>query len=78
MPMAGIVTHVGSSIISSAKNFVDKIGLPLELDTDGIWCLLPKGFPEDFTIKNTMGKTCKFSYPCFILNELVHEKYKNP
>lgn len=23
------------------------------------------------------GKAVKFSYPCFILNELVHEQYKN-
>jgi DNA polymerase epsilon subunit 1 len=30
----------------------DKIGKPLELDTDGIWTLLPKGFPEYFTIKS--------------------------
>lgn len=48
--MAGIVTHMGSEIISNAKQWVDMIGLPLELDTDGIWCLLPTGFPEDFTI----------------------------
>ena len=27
------------------------VGKPLELDTDGIWCLLPQGFPEHVTIK---------------------------
>lgn len=78
MSMAGIVTHMGSAIISSAKQWVDMIGLPLELDTDGIWCLLPTGFPEDFTIRTTQGKNVKFSYPCHILNERVFEKYKNP
>lgn len=41
MEMAAMVTHIGSSIISDAKGFVDKVGKPLELDTDGIWCLLP-------------------------------------
>ncbi|CAD8196556.1 unnamed protein product [Paramecium octaurelia] len=77
MPMAGIVTHMGSQIISTAKQRVDQIGLPLELDTDGIWCLLPSGFPEDFFIKSQTGRNLKFSYPCYILNELVYEKYKN-
>lgn len=77
MQMAGIVTHMGSQIISTAKQWVDKIGLPLELDTDGIWCLLPAGFPEDFTIKNTTGKNIKFSYPCHILNMEIYDKYKN-
>ncbi|KAL1326099.1 hypothetical protein HN51_036129 [Arachis hypogaea] len=30
---------------------VEKIGKPLELDTDGIWCALPGSFPENFTSK---------------------------
>ena len=77
MEMAAMVTHIGSSIISTARQLVEKIGLPLELDTDGIWCMLPNGFPEDFSIKDTRGKTFKWSYPCFMLNELVYEKYNN-
>ena len=75
--MAAMVTHIGSSIIWDAKEFIDDIGKPLELDTDGIWCLLPKGFPEDFSFKLTNGKSLKFSYPCSILNILVYEKYLN-
>ena len=47
MEMAAMVTHIGSSIISDAYQLIDKIGKPLELDTDGIWCLLPAGFPEN-------------------------------
>lgn len=35
---------------------MDKLGKPLELDTDGIWTLLPKGFPENFEIKLKNGK----------------------
>ena len=50
MQMAAMVTHIGSSIISTARDLIEKIGLPLELDTDGIWCMLPLGFPEDFYI----------------------------
>jgi DNA polymerase epsilon subunit 1 len=48
MEMAAMVTHMGSSIISNAKDLIDHIGFPLELDTDGIWCMLPEGFPEGF------------------------------
>ena len=77
MEMAAMVTHIGSSIISDAKKLVDGIGKPLELDTDGIWCLLPQGFPEDFALKFKNGKTLKFSYPCFILNMIIYEKYAN-
>jgi DNA polymerase epsilon subunit 1 len=77
MEMAAMVTHIGSSIISTARDLVEKVGLPLELDTDGIWCMLPAGFPEDFTLKDCNGKNLKFSYPCFMLNELIYDKYKN-
>jgi DNA polymerase epsilon subunit 1 len=49
MEMAAMVTHTGSSIITDSRSLFDQIGVPLELDTDGIWTLLPKGFPEHFT-----------------------------
>jgi DNA polymerase epsilon subunit 1 len=52
--------------------------MPLELDTDGIWTLLPKGFPESFTFKLEDGKTFKFDYPCTMSNELIYYKYGNP
>lgn len=29
---------------------VEEIGRPLELDTDGIWCILPSSFPENFKL----------------------------
>lgn len=50
MEMAAMVTHMGSAIISNAKTLIDHIGFPLELDTDGIWCMLPQGFPETITL----------------------------
>ncbi len=46
MEMAAMVTHTGGSIIMDSRALFDQIGIPLELDTDGIWTLLPKGFPE--------------------------------
>ena len=51
MEMAGIVCYTGSTIITRAKELVEKIGRPLELDTDGIWCILPATFPENFVVK---------------------------
>ena len=30
---------------------VEQVGRPLELDTDGIWCILPASFPQDFKFK---------------------------
>ena len=33
-----------------------QIGKTLELDTDGIWCVLPSCFPEDFKFKTTDPK----------------------
>jgi DNA polymerase epsilon subunit 1 len=59
MEMAAMVTYIGANIISDAKTLVEKLGKPLELDTDGIWCLLPKGFPEHFKVKFKNGKQVK-------------------
>ncbi|KAK8952512.1 DNA polymerase epsilon catalytic subunit A [Platanthera zijinensis] len=69
MEMAGVVTYTGAKIIQNARLLVEKIGRPLELDTDGIWCVLPGSFPENFTFKAIDGKR-KFSisYPCVMLN----------
>lgn len=49
MEMAAMVTHTGSCIITDSRSLFDQIGIPLELDTDGIWTLLPKSFPEWFS-----------------------------
>ena len=46
---------------------------PLELDTDGIWCVLPATFPENYVIKTTHPKKSKLtvSYPGAMLNVMV-------
>ena len=33
-----------------AARLVEQLGVPLELDTDGIWCALPSSFPENFKV----------------------------
>jgi DNA polymerase epsilon subunit 1 len=51
--------------------------MPLELDTDGIWTLLPKGFPEVFNFTLSNGKKSSFSFPCTMCNVLIYDKYAN-
>ncbi|CAN1252331.1 DNA polymerase epsilon catalytic subunit A [Linum perenne] len=69
MEMAGVVTYTGAKIIQNARLLVEKIGKPLELDTDGIWCCLPGSFPENFTFKTKDSKKkLTISYPCVMLN----------
>ena len=77
MEMAAMVTEIGSNIIMQSRELVEKIGKPLELDTDGIWCCLPFGFPENFAIKLKDGRKINFSFPCTILNSLIYDHYKN-
>jgi DNA polymerase epsilon subunit 1 len=77
MEMAGIVCLTGASIIQMARKLIDGVGRPLELDTDGIWCILPQGFPENVTFQLANGKKMTISYPCTMLNHLVHDKFTN-
>uniref|UniRef100_A0A915CMU3 DNA polymerase epsilon catalytic subunit n=1 Tax=Ditylenchus dipsaci TaxID=166011 RepID=A0A915CMU3_9BILA len=77
MEMAGIVCHTGANIIKEARILIDKIGRPLELDTDGIWCLLPSSFPSNITFNTKSGKSIVVSYPGAVLNELVKDKFTN-
>lgn len=80
MEMAGIVTNTGSTIITGARELVEQIGRPLELDTDGIWAILPASFPENFsfTLRGDSKKRVSISYPCVMLNADVHAKFTNP
>ncbi|KAF9359459.1 DNA polymerase epsilon catalytic subunit [Mortierella sp. AD094] len=77
MEMAGIVCLTGARIIQLARRLVEQMGRPLELDTDGIWCIFPQTFPENFTFKLKNGKKFPISYPCTMLNHLVHAKFTN-
>ncbi|KAI0266369.1 DUF1744-domain-containing protein [Gloeopeniophorella convolvens] len=77
MEMAGVTCLTGATIIQMARQLVEQIGRPLELDTDGIWCMLPGIFPENFKFKLTNGKTIGFSYPCTMLNHLVYDGFTN-
>lgn len=58
---------------------VDGLGVTMELDTDGIWCLLPLSFPLEykFTLKDS-GRSLKFEYPTWVLNTEVNRRFSNP
>ncbi|CEL95962.1 unnamed protein product [Vitrella brassicaformis CCMP3155] len=77
MPMAGIVTKTGADLIKEARVLVDGVGKPLELDTDGVWCMLPKTFPETFYLKLRDGRQLRMQYPCVVLNQDVNQRYSN-
>ncbi|KAI1499126.1 DNA polymerase family B [Biscogniauxia marginata] len=77
MEMAGVTCLTGATIIQLARSLVERLGRPLELDTDGIWCMLPATFPENFSFKLKNGKKLTISYPCVMLNHLVHDKFTN-
>ena len=79
MEMAGIVCATGASIITRAREIIEQIGRPLELDTDGIWCCLPSSFPENFEIftSNPKKKRVVISYPGAMLNIMVQNHYTN-
>ena len=77
MEMAGITCLTGATIIQMARALVERVGRPLELDTDGIWCILPTSFPENYFFKLKSGKKLFLSYPCSMLNYRVHQKFTN-
>ncbi|KAI9690075.1 MAG: DNA polymerase epsilon catalytic subunit [Bogoriella megaspora] len=77
MEMAGVTCLTGARIIQMARQLVERVGRPLELDTDGIWCILPATFPENFAFTLKNGKKLPISYPCVMLNHLVHQRYTN-
>ncbi|KAL7468775.1 hypothetical protein ACHAXS_009012 [Conticribra weissflogii] len=77
MEMAGIVTKTGADLIVQARKLIEQIGRPLELDTDGIWCILPGSFPNIFTLKLDDGSSFRLEYPCIMLNADVHDNFTN-
>uniref|UniRef100_A0A1A8EVY7 DNA polymerase epsilon catalytic subunit n=1 Tax=Nothobranchius korthausae TaxID=1143690 RepID=A0A1A8EVY7_9TELE len=50
MEMAGIVCYTGANIITQARELIEQIGRPLELDTDGIWKLEDYGEQKSTSI----------------------------
>ncbi|XP_048486026.1 DNA polymerase epsilon catalytic subunit 1 [Plutella xylostella] len=78
MEMAGIVCYTGANIIMKAREIIEQVGRPLELDTDGIWCVLPASFPETVTVHTTHAKKkLNVSFPNAVLNSMVKDHFTN-
>ncbi|CBZ50569.1 DNA polymerase, related [Neospora caninum Liverpool] len=77
MQMGAVVTKAGADIIQGAKNMIDGLGVTMELDTDGIWCMLPQKFPQKYVFHDKSGKEFRFEFPTTILNQDVHRRYTN-
>nr|AGE96126.1 DNA polymerase epsilon [Encephalitozoon cuniculi] len=73
MEMAAIVCNVGGNIIKRAKEVVEKIGISLELDTDGIWCIVPSSLISSYTLPS--GR--RFSFLSSLLNHFVCKEFTN-
>ncbi|KAB0803610.1 hypothetical protein PPYR_00580 [Photinus pyralis] len=79
MEMGGIVCYTGANIIMKTREIVERVGRPLELDTDGIWCILPASFPDNVTVTTSDEKKKKLniSYPNAVLNAMVKANFTN-
>lgn len=71
MEMAACTTFIGSQIIKRARSLIELVGVPLELDTDGIWSMLPHDFPSDFSFSYRGESKITFQYPAVMLNALT-------
>lgn len=77
MEMAGITCATGSTIIQQARATIERFGRPLEIDTDGIWCIIPSSFPDEYELQFKDGSKLSVSYLCSLMNYLVHENFTN-
>src|SRR5690606_6125471 len=85
MEMAGAVTYTGAQIITQSREIIEQIGRPLELDTDGVWCILPASFPQNYKFQTNSKRfsslniynSFTFSFPCVILNKNVSSSFTN-
>ena len=68
-----LIVVSGGNFVHKQLYFLSPNRRPLELDTDGIWCVMPASFPENYTVKTTNPKKPKVtvSYPGAMLNIMV-------
>ncbi|EDO08465.1 DNA polymerase B exonuclease domain family protein [Babesia bovis T2Bo] len=78
MEMGAIVTYAGAEIIDAAHKLIRDVGIPIELDTDGIWCMLPDIFPAVVDLKcKGSNKTLELEYMTTVLNRLIERQWTN-
>lgn len=76
-PFLFLCTAVHLVSLSVCVNFFYR--RPLELDTDGIWCILPSSFPENYEFTTTVPRKSRVtvSYPGAMLNVMVQDFFTN-
>lgn len=72
LEMAATVCNIGGEVIKLAKELVQNLGIPLELDTDGIWGIFPEKFPFELHLGDK-----NISVLALILNYFVCKKFTN-
>ncbi|KAK2196352.1 bifunctional DNA polymerase epsilon [Babesia duncani] len=80
MEMGAIVTNAGAAIIDAARQWIESIGIPIELDTDGIWCMVPDLFPavKELVYKPQYGgKSVELEYMTTVLNQQCAKRWSN-
>lgn len=67
------------TVLAKLTTYIYISSRPLELDTDGIWCILPSSFPENFEMCSTNAKKPRvtISYPGAMLNVMVQDHFTN-
>lgn len=76
LEMAAAVCNVGGEIIKLSKELIELLGIPLELDTDGIWCLLPALFPTNIKIGNKNVSILENMLNYFVCNNFTNYQYQ--
>ncbi|ORD95086.1 DNA polymerase [Enterospora canceri] len=74
--MAAITCRVGGQIIIKAKSFINGIGIPLELDTDGIWAVIPNKFPSTIKIGNRTVSLLNEALNYFVCKMFTNDQYQ--
>ncbi|VDO97023.1 unnamed protein product [Soboliphyme baturini] len=71
--------EIFQTLVSLLPKYSTESRRPLELDTDGIWCMFPSSFPGNITfeVENLPKSKIVVSYPAAVLNLMVIDKYTN-
>jgi len=78
LEMAATVCNTGGEIIRLAKELIGKIGIPLELDTDGIWAILPAGFPHSVELDGKRVSVLNLALNYFVCKKFTNYQYQVP
>lgn len=76
LEMAATVCNTGGEIIKLAKEMIEKIGIPLELDTDGIWAIIPADFPDSIVLNGKRISVLNHTLNYFVCKKFTNYQYQ--